>query len=71
MANPMMKKNPMMSMWLSAANAWMGAGRGLWTAEIERWQRTMMTEATRQLVDFWTGAWMLRSMKTRDDKDRR
>ncbi len=32
-ANPWTKKNPLPSVWLSAANAWAGAARGLMTAE--------------------------------------
>ena len=39
-------KNPWMSMWLSAANAWAGAARGLWTAEMHRQQSTMLKELT-------------------------
>jgi hypothetical protein len=40
MANPMGKKNPLLSVWLSAANAWAGAARGLMTAEARRWQKS-------------------------------
>ncbi len=36
MANPWTKKNPLMSMWLSAANAWAGAARGLAAAARKR-----------------------------------
>ncbi len=36
MANPMGKKNPLLSVWLSAANAWAGAARGLAAAEMGR-----------------------------------
>jgi hypothetical protein len=28
-------RNPWLSLWLSAANSWAGAMRGLWTAELE------------------------------------
>jgi hypothetical protein len=42
MANPLGKKNPLLSMWLSAANAWAGAARGLMTAEMRRRQKTAM-----------------------------
>jgi hypothetical protein len=49
--------NPWMSLWLSAANAWAGAARGFWTAEMRRQQTAMLNEMTRQMVRFWTGAW--------------
>ena len=34
-------RNPWMSLWLSAANSWAGAMRGLWTAELHRQQTAM------------------------------
>lgn len=46
MANPMTKKNPLLSMWLSAANAWAGAARGLMTAEAKRMQKKAMAKAS-------------------------
>jgi hypothetical protein len=49
--------NPWISFWLSAANAWAGAVRGFWTAEMRRQQTAMINEMTRQAVRFWTGAW--------------
>jgi hypothetical protein len=56
MANPWLKKNPFMSMWLSAANATAGSLRGRATAEGRRQATTMMTAATKQVLDAWTGA---------------
>ena len=50
--------NPWMSMWLSAANSWAGALRGLWTAELHRQQTAMANEMIRQTTDFWTRAWL-------------
>ncbi|WP_135466958.1 hypothetical protein [Crenalkalicoccus roseus] len=50
--------NPVMSMWLSAANAWAGAMRGFWTAELHRQQTAMMNEMLRQGMAFWSGAWL-------------
>jgi hypothetical protein len=47
----MMKKNPFMSLWLSGANSAAAAGRGAWTREFYRLQRTM----TEETVRFWTG----------------
>jgi hypothetical protein len=59
--------NPWLSFWLSAVNAWAGAARGFWTAEMHRQQTAMMNEMTRQMVRFWTEAWMapLRGVGTR------
>ncbi len=45
MANPIGKKNPLLSMWLTAANAWAGAARGLITAEARRAQRKAVAKA--------------------------
>jgi hypothetical protein len=52
-------KNPFLSMWLSQANAWSGAMRGLWAAELQRQQTQMMNEMTQQMLRFWTGGWMM------------
>jgi hypothetical protein len=58
-----------MSLWLSAANAWAGAARGFWTAEMRRQQTAMLNEMTRQMVRFWAGVWALPSSS--DSKRRR
>lgn len=42
-------KNPMMSMWMSAANKAIGTGRGLMTAEMRRQQSAMAKEAMRSV----------------------
>jgi hypothetical protein len=47
MANPWTKKNPLMSMWLSAANTWAGAARGLAAAEMGRQRKAAVKAATR------------------------
>jgi hypothetical protein len=49
--------NPWMSFWLSAANAWAGALRGFWTAQMRRQQTAIANEMVRQTVDFWTRTW--------------
>jgi hypothetical protein len=36
MPYPLTKKNPFLSLWLSAANAWAGAARGAMTAAAKR-----------------------------------
>ena len=47
MSNPWTKKNPLMSMWLSAANAWAGAARGRMAAEMGRARKAATKAATR------------------------
>jgi uncharacterized membrane protein YqiK len=55
MRNPWTRKNPLMSIWLSAANQAMGSARGQATAAARRQIGTAQAEATRQVVDFWSG----------------
>lgn len=54
------KSNPFLSLWLSGANAMAGAARGAWMAEARRQQTAMIAEASRQMMEFWSGA-MLRA----------
>jgi hypothetical protein len=54
MRNPWIKKNPLMSMWLSGANAVMGSARSRATAQAHRQAAAMMAEGTKQMVRFWT-----------------
>ena len=56
--NPWTKKNPALSLWLSGANAMFGAARAHGTAAMHRHTALMMAEGTRQVMRFWTGAWM-------------
>ncbi|HET6890300.1 MAG TPA: hypothetical protein VFH31_04300 [Pyrinomonadaceae bacterium] len=55
MRNPWIKKNPLMSMWLSGANAVMGSARSRATAEAKRQAATMMTQSAKQIARFWSG----------------
>ena len=56
MANPWLKKNPAMSLFLSGANAWAGAARGLWTREARRRQANAASAGAKQVASFWTAA---------------
>ncbi|MDO9712121.1 hypothetical protein [Paracraurococcus lichenis] len=47
MANPWTKKNPLLSLWLSAANAWAGAARGVAVNAAKRQQAAAAKAATR------------------------
>jgi hypothetical protein len=53
MANPWLKKNPLMSMWFSAANAAAGRAGRVASAEASKQQAAL----TKQTIRFWTGAW--------------
>lgn len=55
MNNPWTKKNPLMSMWLSAANKAMGSARGHATGAAKRQVAATQAEAVKQIVDFWSG----------------
>jgi hypothetical protein len=56
MRNPWLKKNPFMSMWLSGANAVLGAARSRATAEGKRQATTMMSHGAKQMARLWSGA---------------
>ena len=56
MRNPWLKKNPLMSMWLSGANAIAGSIRGQATAQVKRHAATAMTQATNDALKIWTNA---------------
>jgi hypothetical protein len=43
-------KNPWMSIWLSAANTWAGAARGVWTAEMHRQQGAMARQVAQAMT---------------------
>jgi len=49
---------PLMSMWMSGANAVMGAARSRATAEGKRQAATMMSHGTKEVARFWTNALM-------------
>ena len=55
MSNPWTKKNPLMSMWLSAANQAMGSARGHATSAAKRQVALLQADATKQMLDFWSG----------------
>ncbi|TFZ04492.1 hypothetical protein [Ramlibacter rhizophilus] len=56
MSNPWLKKNPFMSMWLSAANSAAGTVRARASGAARRQGAAVQAQATRQVVDFWLGA---------------
>ena len=58
MRNPWLKKNPLMSLWLSGANRVMASARGQVTAAAKREANKAGAEVTaaaaQQVADFWT-----------------
>lgn len=54
MAQPWLKKNPFMSLWLSGANAVTGSLRGRAVGQAKREAATAMTKATQDIFGFWT-----------------
>lgn len=55
MPNPWLKKNPFMSMWLSAANRAAGSMRAQATAEVKRQVKAAAAQATRDHLKALTG----------------
>lgn len=66
MKNPWLKKNPLLSMWLSGANAIAGTARGTASAAIRREAAAAMRRNTKQMTDVWTNA--LKPPRTRRKK---
>lgn len=56
MKNPWMKKNPLMSIWMSGANAVLGSARSYAAAQAKRQTAAIMLEGRRQMMRFWTAA---------------
>ena len=56
MANPWTKKNPLLSIMLSGANAWAGAARGIMTGQVKRQQAAATRQSAKQVTNFWTAA---------------
>jgi hypothetical protein len=50
------RRNPFLSAWLSGANAWAGAARGILGGQVRRQQSAALNEIARQAARFWTGA---------------
>jgi len=70
MANPWLKKNPFMSMWMSGANAAAGSLRGHAVRQAKHQAATAMTKATKDLFDAWAACLVMPPAKTRTRKRR-
>jgi hypothetical protein len=56
MSNPWLKKNPLMSLWLSTANRMAGSIRGRATAQAKRQVKAAETEVTDESIKLWSAA---------------
>ena len=56
MSNPWLKKNPFMSMWLSAANSAASTARGHAAVGARRQSQAVIAQATNDVMSFWTRA---------------
>ena len=70
MKNPWLKKNPMLSLWLSGANSMMGSARGHAMALARRQSQAVVAESTRQWLNFWSGGVAGTIRSTRKTKKR-
>lgn len=65
MPNPWLKKNPFMSLWLSAAHRTAGAARGQAAAAAKRQVRAVTAETMNEGLKIWTEALFPRVAKKR------
>ena len=65
MRNPWLRKNPWLSMWMSGANAVLGAARGRAAAEARRQASIIAATSARQVAAYWTQATSLPRKKKR------
>jgi hypothetical protein len=56
MSNPWLKKNPYLSLWLSASNAMTGAVMAQTKAQARRQAATASTLALREVAEAWSAA---------------
>ena len=56
MANPWLKKNPFMSMWLSGANSVANSARGQIAVDARRQSSTAINTAARDVFAVWADA---------------
>jgi hypothetical protein len=70
MSNPWLKKNPFMSMWLSAANRVAASVRGQTTALAKRQTTAAVAQATQQNLALWQEALSPRRAKAKAKRKR-
>jgi hypothetical protein len=70
-ANPWLKKNPFMSMWLSGFNAAAGSMRGHAASQAKRQATSAMTQATKDIFGAWTAGLAPPALAKRRKRKRR
>ena len=70
MTNPWLKKNPFMSMWLSAANRVAGTARGQATAQAKRQVQAAVTAATNENLKLMSSAASTPASKSKPKRKR-
>ena len=70
MSNPWLKKNPFMSLWLSAANRAAGTLRGQATAGAKRQVKAAVTAATDENFKRWSAAMVPPAAKKKTPRKR-
>lgn len=58
MRNPWLKKNPLMSMWLSGAHTIANSVRGAVQAQTQRHVTTATKATTNEVLKFWRGGFL-------------
>lgn len=56
MRNPWLKKNPFLSLWLSAANSVANTARAKATVAVRRQSAAAVSKASQSALQFWTAA---------------
>ena len=65
MKNPWLKKNPLLSMWLSGVNTAASHVRSQAAAEASRQTKLNAAQGAREMMKFWTTVWPTGSSKRR------
>ena len=69
MKNLWTKRNPLLSMWMSGANAVIGRARSRVIAEGRRQAASAMADGTKKMVQFWTAGAMAPAPRRRKKPD--
>ncbi|MDL2339602.1 MAG: hypothetical protein QFE16_17350 [Pseudomonadota bacterium] len=56
MTHPWLRKNPVMSMWLSTANGMAGSMRGAATSQVKQQVKAVLAEATNENIKRWSAS---------------
>ena len=70
MSNPWLKKNPLMSMWLSTANRVAGSLRGQATAQAKRQVKAAVADAAQESVKLWSASGTTHAIKKKPARKR-